>query len=57
MLGIFSQNHLNYSLESNEKEPSLSDMSLAAINILSRNENGYLLLIEGIFRLMLVSVC
>lgn len=51
MLGIFNQNHLNYYLEANhEEEPDISEMALAAMNILSRNENGYLLLIEGMFR-------
>lgn len=47
LLGLFNGDHLNYHLEANETEPDLTDMSLAAMNILSRNENGYLLLIEG----------
>ncbi|KAJ6638233.1 Membrane-bound alkaline phosphatase [Pseudolycoriella hygida] len=48
LLGIFSGDHLNYNLESDhQKEPDLSDMSIAAIKILSRNKKGYLLLVEG----------
>lgn len=48
LLGIFNDNHINYNLEATDQEPNLSDMSLVAMNMLSRNKDGYLLLIEGI---------
>lgn len=47
LLGIFNSGHLNYNLEANDREPDLTDMSLVAMNILNRNKNGYLLMIEG----------
>lgn len=49
LLGIFNGGHLNYNLEANETEPDLTDMALVAMNILKQNENGYLLLVEGMF--------
>lgn len=54
LLGFFNSDHLKYNLEANETQPDLTDMSLAAMNILSRNKNGYLLLIEGMWSLQMI---
>jgi alkaline phosphatase len=46
--GLFAYNNLNYELDkAKDKEPSLSEMTQKAIEILSRNKNGYFLLVEG----------
>ncbi|XP_045517675.1 membrane-bound alkaline phosphatase-like isoform X2 [Pieris brassicae] len=47
VLGLFSYDHMPYHLEANEDDPSLSDMTRKAIEILSRNSNGYFLFVEG----------
>ncbi|KAJ8320726.1 hypothetical protein KUTeg_002313 [Tegillarca granosa] len=52
LLGLFQPSHMQYEIErltSKEKggEPSLSEMTEKAIDILSRNTNGYFLLVEG----------
>ncbi|TNN14640.1 Alkaline phosphatase, placental type [Schistosoma japonicum] len=46
VLGLFAPSHLAYRLE-NRDEPTLSDMTEAAIKILSHNNKGFLLLVEG----------
>lgn len=38
---------MNYNLEATANDPDLSEMSLVAMNILEKNKDGYLLLIEG----------
>jgi len=50
LLGLFNSSDLNYELDrvnNNVNEPSLADMTLAAIEILSRNDTGYFLMVEG----------
>lgn len=47
LLGIFNDDHLSYNLEKTDKEPDLTEMALVAMNILSKNRDGYLLLIEA----------
>lgn len=53
LLGIFSEHHLPYTVDHNtlpelqKKVPTLAEMSQAAIDRLSRNENGFILQIEG----------
>ncbi|XP_075214863.1 membrane-bound alkaline phosphatase-like [Lycorma delicatula] len=48
LLGLFSEGHMDYALKANKDfQPSLSEMTEAAIQILSRNEEGYFLLVEG----------
>lgn len=50
LLGLFNNSDLNYDLDRVKNaidEPSLADMTQAAIDILSRNENGYFLMVEG----------
>lgn len=50
LLGLFSFSHMNYEElrdQSPKGEPSLTEMTEVAIKILSKNPNGYLLLVEG----------
>ena len=43
-----AQGHMSYEVDRNKtKEPSLSDMTVKAIDILSKNPRGYFLMIEG----------
>ncbi|XP_069701873.1 alkaline phosphatase-like [Periplaneta americana] len=46
LMGLFSPGHLPYVLE-RKGEPSLVNMTEQALKILSRNPNGYVLLVEG----------
>jgi alkaline phosphatase len=44
----FSQGHMSYDLDRDpSKEPSLSEMTAKAIDLLSKNTNGYVLVVEG----------
>jgi alkaline phosphatase len=52
LIGLFDQalpqGHMSYELDRDPaKEPSLSQMTLKAIDILSKNPNGYFLMVEG----------
>jgi alkaline phosphatase len=50
LLGLFERSHLEYEpdrLTDTAGEPSLSEMTLKAIDILSKNENGYVLQVES----------
>lgn len=50
VLGLFEPSHMNYELDRAEDaggEPSLEALTRAAITRLSRNEDGYLLMVEG----------
>ena len=45
---LFSDVDMNYDFDRDEdKEPSLAEMTEKAINILSKNENGFFLMVEG----------
>ncbi|CAH8520489.1 unnamed protein product [Schistosoma turkestanicum] len=46
VLGLFAPSHLAYRIQGQD-QPSLADMTEAAIRILSRNPKGFLLLVEG----------
>ncbi|WP_197035561.1 alkaline phosphatase [Paenibacillus sp. UNC451MF] len=46
-LGLFGSSHVDYVLDRNETVPSLADMSQKAIDILSQNQNGFTMMIEG----------
>lgn len=46
LLGLFEPSHMLYEAD-RVGEPSLTDMTLKAIDILSKNENGYVLMVEG----------
>lgn len=49
ILGLLNRNHMQFELErqKSEDEPSLSEMTKKAIEILRTNPNGYFLLVEG----------
>jgi alkaline phosphatase len=48
LLGLFTQDHMTYDIDRDvTKEPSLAEMTIKAIGVLSKNENGFFLLVEG----------
>nr|UHN91762.1 AKP3 [Brachionus rotundiformis] len=48
ILGLLAYDHLDYEVERNKTvEPSLTEMTLKAIDLLEKNPNGYFLLVEG----------
>jgi alkaline phosphatase len=48
ILGLFEPSHMQYDLDRNAaKEPSLADMTTHAIERLSKNPKGYVLMVEG----------
>lgn len=52
LLGLFESSHLNFHLDVvnkslEYKEPSLTQMVSKAIEVLSKNENGFFLFVEG----------
>ncbi len=50
LLGLFTSSDMSYELDrvkNSANEPSLADMTQKAIEVLSRNETGYFLLVEG----------
>ncbi|GJQ80046.1 hypothetical protein Trydic_g19334 [Trypoxylus dichotomus] len=49
LLGLFQSNHMEYYLDvvDDPLEPTLAEMTEAAIKILSKGENGYFLFVEG----------
>lgn len=47
-IGLLAMEHMRYEVDRREdQEPSLSEMTLKAIDLLSKNPNGYFLLVEG----------
>lgn len=47
VLGLFSENHLDYHLDGNRNQPTLREMTKSAIEILRKNENGFVLFVEA----------
>ncbi len=48
LLGLFDRSQLAYDLDRNgTNQPSLAEMTSHAIDVLERNPNGYLLIVEG----------
>ncbi|XP_026487995.2 membrane-bound alkaline phosphatase-like [Vanessa tameamea] len=48
LLGLFEGNHLQYHMRSNlNEEPTLAELTETAIKMLSRNEKGFFLFVEG----------
>ncbi|RYZ13761.1 MAG: alkaline phosphatase [Alphaproteobacteria bacterium] len=50
ILGLFEPSHMQYDLDrakDGKGEPSIAEMTTAAITRLSRNKNGYVLMVEG----------
>lgn len=49
VLALLSYDHLAYEIDRNsDEEPSLTEMTKKAIEMLEKNEKGYFLLVEGI---------
>lgn len=47
LLGLFEGSHLKYNLQSDSNEPSLAELTETAIRMLSRNDKGFFLFVEG----------
>lgn len=48
VLGLFASSHMQFNLLANKSvEPTLVEMTEAAINVLSKGDNGYYLFVEG----------
>ncbi|GLV40785.1 Alkaline phosphatase 1 [Carabus blaptoides fortunei] len=48
VLGLFENDHLQYNLDADpETEPTLTELTEAAIEVLSKNPKGYFLFVEG----------
>jgi alkaline phosphatase len=48
LFGLFTPSHMSYDLDRDAaKEPSLADMTTKAMDVLSRNSKGYVLVVEG----------
>ncbi|GIZ02737.1 hypothetical protein CEXT_565091 [Caerostris extrusa] len=50
VLGLFNHNHMKFEMDKKKdqvEEPSLTDMTRAAINILQKNNKGFFLMVEG----------
>lgn len=51
LVGLFNKDHMNYDLDrvknASIDEPSLADMTTKAIDVLSKNNKGYFLMVEG----------
>lgn len=50
VMGLFEPSHMNYEVDRAEDwagEPALADLTAAAITRLSRDEDGYILMVEG----------
>ena len=45
--GIFSLSHMSYELDRKENEPSISEMTKKAIEVLSNSRDGFFLMVEG----------
>lgn len=47
MLGLFTNSDMSYETERPETEPSVADMTVAAIKAMEGNEDGFYLMVEG----------
>ncbi|XP_034933858.1 alkaline phosphatase 4-like [Chelonus insularis] len=47
LLGVFSPSHMPYSEVRTDETPSLANMTLQAIRMLKKNENGFFLMVES----------
>lgn len=47
LLGLFTPSHMSYEQDRPDSEPSLTDMTLAALERLEDNPEGYFLMVEG----------
>jgi alkaline phosphatase len=47
LLGLFSNSHMAYEIDRSDEQPSLAAMTETAIDVLSKKEDGYFLMVEG----------
>jgi alkaline phosphatase len=50
LIGLFENSHMQYELQrlnSSDKDPSIEEMTIKAIEILSGNDKGFFLMVEG----------
>ncbi len=47
VFGVFASNDMSYDFDRAERQPSLEEMTVKAIELLNKNENGFFLLVEG----------
>ena len=47
VFGLFNENHINYIAKREADEPTLTEMTLKAIELVSENEDGFVLFVEG----------
>ncbi|XP_017487432.1 PREDICTED: membrane-bound alkaline phosphatase-like [Rhagoletis zephyria] len=47
VLGLFHKSHLDYYLDADETQPTLKEMTVRAIEMLQKDENGFFLFVEG----------
>ena len=48
LLGLFNVSHMNFDIDRDvEKEPSLSEMSAKALDVVSKNPKGFFMMVEG----------
>jgi len=48
LVGLFTSSHMSYDIDRDPAvEPSLAEMTTKAIDVLSRNKNGFFLMVEG----------
>jgi alkaline phosphatase len=45
--GLFSPSHMSYELDRHENEPTIAEMTQKAIELLSKNDDGFFLMVEG----------
>ncbi|XP_058459068.1 alkaline phosphatase-like [Malaya genurostris] len=47
LLGLFASNHMSYRMEFAVQEPTLEEMTAKALEVLQKNDRGYVLIVEG----------
>jgi len=47
LMGLFDKSHMSWEIDEDESNPSLAQMTKAAIEVLSNDDNGYFLFVEG----------
>ena len=47
LLGLFDSSHMDFTSENDGSQPHLTDMTEAAIKMLSKNDNGFYLMVEA----------
>ena len=47
VLGLFSKSHMDWEVDRTSEQPSLAEMTRAALERLDKAPNGFLLMVEG----------